>query len=95
MSRNEAQTRRDLIDIEHRKASGLDSYLSARYQACALNLNFYLKELHGEKYGLDNNLALSLQLSELDYLQSKVIKDKENYIPQNVISYVAGFDSKL
>ena len=81
--------------IEHRKASGLDSYLSARYQACALNLNFYLKKLHGEKYGLDNNLALSLQFSELDHSQSKVIKDKEGFIPQNVISYVADFDSKL
>lgn len=81
--------------IEHCKANGLDSYLSARYQACALNLNFYLKKLHGDKYGLDNNLALSLQFSELDHSQSKVIKDKEGFIPQNVISYVADFDSKL
>lgn len=81
--------------IEHRKASGLDSYLSARYQACALNLNFYLKKLHGEKYGLDNNLALSLQFSELDYSQSKVVKDREGFIPQNVISYIADFDNKL
>ncbi|MFA7654352.1 MAG: DUF3644 domain-containing protein [Candidatus Magasanikbacteria bacterium] len=81
--------------IEHRKASGLDSYLSARYQACALNLNFYLKKLHGEKYGLDNNLALSLQFSALDYSQPKVTKDDEKYIPQNVISYIADFDSKL
>ena len=81
--------------IEHRKASGLDSYLSAHYQACALNLNFYLKRLHGEKYGLDNNLALSLQFSELDYSQAKIIKDKEGFIPQNVISYIANFDSKL
>jgi Protein of unknown function (DUF3644) len=52
--------------IEHKKAAGLDSYLSARYQACALNLNFYLKKLHGDKYGLDHNLALSLQFAELD-----------------------------
>lgn len=81
--------------IEHRKASGLDSYLSARYQACALNLNHYLKKLHGTKYGLDANLALSLQFSELDHSQVKVIKDKENFIPQNVVSYIAKFDSKL
>ncbi len=81
--------------IEHRKANSLDSYLSARYQACALNFNFYLKKLHAEKYGLDNNLALSLQFSELDYSQSKVIKDKENYIPQNVTSYIAKFDNDL
>lgn len=81
--------------IEHRKANGLDSYLSARYQACALNLNFYLKKLHGDKYGLDNNLALSLQFSELDYSQAKIIKDKKEFIPKNIISYIAGFDGKL
>ena len=78
-----------------KKASGLDSYLSARYQACALNFNFYLKKLHGDKLGLDQNLALSLQFAELDYSQSKVIKDKENLIPGDVISYISTFDSKL
>lgn len=81
--------------IEHRKASGLDSYLSARYQACALNFNYYLKKCHGEKYGLDNNLALSLQFAELDASQSKVLKDREGLISQDVVSYVAAFDSRL
>ena len=81
--------------IEHKKAAGLDSYLSARYQACALNFNHYLTKLHGEKYGLDQNLALSLQFAELDYSQSKIVKDKEGLIPHNVISYIAAFDSAL
>jgi hypothetical protein len=81
--------------IEHKKAAGLDSYLSARYQACALNSNFYLKKLHGEKYGLDQNLALSLQFAELGYSQSKIIKDKESMIPEGVVSYISSFDSKL
>jgi hypothetical protein len=81
--------------IEHKKAVGLDSYLSARYQASALNFNHYLKKLHGEKYGLDQSLALSLQFAELDYEQSKVVKDKEGLIPSDVISYISGFDSKL
>lgn len=81
--------------VEHRKAVGLDSYLSARYQACAMNFNYYLKELHAVKYGLDNNLALSLQFAELDYMQVKAIKDKEGYMPKNVISYIADFDNKL
>lgn len=81
--------------VEHRKAAGLDSYLSARYQACALNFNFYLKQLHGEKYGLDENLALSLQFAQLDYSQATVIKDREDLIPQDVISYISAFDSNL
>jgi hypothetical protein len=81
--------------VEHKKADGLDSYMSARYQACALNYNHYLKLLHGDKHGLDNSLALSIQFAELDYSQSQFIKDKESLIPKHIISYIAGFDSKL
>jgi Domain of unknown function (DUF3644) len=81
--------------VEHKKAIGWDSYLSARYQACALNFNSYLKRLHGEKFGLDHNLALSLQFAELDYAQAQVIKDKENLIPSNIMSYIATFDAQL
>lgn len=81
--------------VEHKKASGLDSYLSARYQACALNYNYYLKELFGLKYSLDNNLALSLQFAELDYMQAKTIKDKEGLIPKEIQSYIAAFDNSL
>jgi len=81
--------------IEHKKATGLDSYLSARYQACALNYNFYLKKLFGEKFSMDKNLALSLQFAELDYQQAQVIKDKTDLIPRSVQSYIAAFDNKL
>jgi len=81
--------------IEHKKAIGLDSYLSGRYQACALNFNFYLKKLHGKKYSLDNHLALSLQFAELDYTQAQFIKDKENLIPKAIQNYIATFDNSL
>jgi hypothetical protein len=36
-----------------------------------------------------------LQFAELDHTQAKLIKDKENLIPANVISYISTFDSKL
>ena len=83
------------IKLNIRRQRRLILYLSARYQACALNFNYYLKKLHGEKYALDINLALSLQFAELDYSQSKVLKDREEQIPKNVISYIAAFDSAL
>ena len=81
--------------VEHKKAAGLDSYLSARYQACALNFNFYLKKLHGDRFALDHNLALSLQFAELDLTQSDLIKDREKLIPEEIVSYVSSFDNKL
>lgn len=81
--------------IEHKKASGLDSYLSARYQACALNYNYYLKSLHGEQYSLDEKLALSLQFSELSYSQAMTMKDNDDLIPAHIRSYIAQFDDSL
>src|SRR5262249_41166629 len=81
--------------VEHKKASGLDSYLSARYQACALNFNYYLKQLHGTKFSLDQSLALSLQFAALDETQSTFIKDQERLIPEEIISYVSGFENGL
>ena len=81
--------------IEHKKAVGLDSYFSARYQACALNYNYYLKKLHGLEYSLDKRLALSLQFAELDHTQVEVIKDKEEKIPNYIRNYVADFEKDL
>lgn len=81
--------------IEHKKATGLDSYLSARYQACALNYNYYLKKLHGTKYSLDKQLALSLQFAELNHSQASVIKDKEQKIPSHIRTFIADFDQNL
>lgn len=81
--------------IVHRSAPELDSHLSARYQACALNFNYYLKKLHGEEFSLDANLALSLQFAELDYEQQEVIKDKNELIPKNIQTYIADFDRGL
>ncbi len=44
---------------------------------------------------MDHSLALSLQFAELDYGQAQVIKDKENLIPREIMSYIAAFDSRL
>ena len=81
--------------IVHKSVPELDSHLSARYQACALNYNYYLKQLHGEEYSLDSNLALSIQFSELDYEQKDIIKDKKEMIPKNIQTYIASFDKEL
>lgn len=81
--------------IEHRKSEGIDGYFSARYQACALNFNFYLKKLHGDRYSLDRKLALSLQFAEFDYDQSQIMKDAIKMIPTHIRTYVADFENQL
>ncbi len=52
-------------EIEHQMTRSLDSYLSGRYQACALNYNTYLKKLFGKKHAIDHQLTYSIPFVEL------------------------------
>ena len=81
-------------EIEHQMTRSLDNYLCGYYQACALNFNRYIKELFGDKYGIDNHLAFSIQfmkISEDQILGSKPEAD----IPENLRTYIAEFNANL
>jgi len=80
-------------EIEHRMSPHLDNYLSARYQACCLNCNYYLKQLFGEKYGIDQFMTYTLQFAQLS--EEQVGAAREEDIPANVRAYVARFDEQL
>ncbi len=71
----------------------LDTYVSARYQACAVNFNHYIKQLFGTKYGIDRHLAYSLQFAELS--EEQIAPPSDADLPANVRSYIAAFDSQL
>jgi hypothetical protein len=79
--------------ITHHMSPALDQYVSARYQACCLNYNRYIKELFGEQYGIDQHLSYSLQFQNLsrDQLSSPADAD----VPDDVRSFIARFDSML
>jgi hypothetical protein len=81
-------------EIEHQMTRALDSSLSGRYQACALNFNRYIKSLFGKKYGLDEQLTYSIQFSELSEEQITGPKP-EAEIPPRVRAFIAQFDSNL
>ena len=81
-------------EIEHQMTISLDNYLSGRYQACAMNYNYYLKKLFGENHGLDNNLTYSLQFSELTEEQILGVREETN-VPERLRSYIAKFDQSL
>jgi uncharacterized protein DUF3644 len=80
-------------EIEHHMSPALDSFVSARYQACALNFNFYIKKLFGQKYGIDQYLAYSLQFAE--FSEEQIAAPAEEDLPPNIRSYIAEFDSRL
>jgi hypothetical protein len=72
----------------------LDSYLSGRYQACALNYNNYIKQLFGKRFGLDTHLTYSIQFVELTDEQLAGPKPEAS-IPERLRAFVVEFDSAL
>lgn len=80
-------------EIEHQMTRRLDNYLSGRYQACALNYNYYLKKLFGPEQGIEQHMLYSLQFGELTPSDDRS-KEAED-IPVRVRSYIADFDQGL
>jgi hypothetical protein len=81
-------------EIEHQMVSGLNNYLSGRYQACAFNFNTYLKKLFGTPAGLDEHLTYSLQFAQIE-LEQVPKKQGEEKLPANLRAYIANFDGAL
>jgi len=80
-------------EIEHKMCPELDNYLSARYQACCMNYNDYLKQLFGSKYGIDQFMTYALQFAQLS--EEQITPAREEDIPHNVKAYVTRFDDQL
>lgn len=81
-------------EIEHQMTRSLDSYLSGRYQACALNFNEYIKKLFGKQYGLDEHLTYSLQFVQIAQEQIQGAAPQAQ-IPENIRAYIAEYDGAL
>ena len=81
-------------EIEHQMTRSLDSYLSGRYQACALNYNEYIKKLFGKRFAIDRQLAYSIQFVELTEEQVAGPRPEAN-IPERLRAYIAEFDGAL
>jgi len=81
-------------EIEHQMTMALDNYLSARYQACAINYNNYICKLFGNKYKIDRSLTYSIQFVQISNDQISQGREIAN-IPEKLRAYIVEFDSKL
>lgn len=81
-------------EIEHQMTTRLDDYLSARFQACCLNYNHYVKELFGDQHGIDRFLSFSLQFSSISEDHATQIREFSE-LPKNIASYITDFDSNI
>ena len=81
-------------EIEHQMTNKIDDLLSARFQACGLNYNYYLKKLFPKQDGIEKHLSFSLQFSSLSEKQIDQLVDYEG-LPQNIATYIQKFDQEL
>ncbi len=81
-------------EIEHQMTSRIDDILSARFQACALNYNEYIKELFGADNGIEKHLSFSIQFSTISTEQKELLEEYPG-LPANIQSYVKDFDAEL
>jgi hypothetical protein len=81
-------------EIEHQMTTKIDDYLSARFQACCLNYNQYIKQLFTSVHGIDKHLSFSLQFSTIGDDHIKQLREFTD-LPPNIASYVNGYDSAL
>lgn len=81
-------------EIEHRMTGQLDSSLSAKFQACCLNYNAYIKSLFGDRYGIDKHLAFSLQFSSISREQADALPTAHE-MPSHIKSFIQGFENQL
>lgn len=81
-------------EIEHQMTTRIDDLLSARFQACSLNYNEYLKKFFGDDLGIERHLSFSLQFSSIDDEQKELISEQKG-LPKNIHSFIDYFDSSL
>jgi hypothetical protein len=81
-------------EIEHQMTSKIDDFLSARFQACCLNFNHYIKHLFGDDYGIDKHLSFSLQFSSISEDQINQLRQFTD-LPQNISAYINAFDDEI
>lgn len=81
-------------EVEHQMTSRLDNTLSAKFQACCLNYNDYIKKLFGEKQGIDKHLAFSLQFSSISQDQAAALPTPDK-MPAHIKAFVQGFEDRL
>lgn len=81
-------------EIEHQMTSRIDDFLSARFQACALNYNEYVKKLFGADNGIEKHLSFSLQFSTIA-TEQKGLLEQHPGLPANIEGYISDFDAGL
>ncbi|WP_304507973.1 DUF3644 domain-containing protein [Anaerotignum sp.] len=81
-------------EIEHQMTDKIDEYLSAKLQACAINFDYYITNLFGDKYNLSKELSLAIQFSPLSPEQQQELR-VNTHITTNIQNFIVDFENEL
>jgi len=81
-------------EIEHQMTTKIDNNLSAKYQACVLNYNHYIKKLFGNQLGINKYLAFSLQFSSISKEQMASLPSPD-LMPSHIEGFISNFENDL
>lgn len=81
-------------EIEHQMTTRIDASFSAKFQACCLNYNDYMKQLFGADSGIDRYLSFSLQFSSISRDQLEQLKTQP-MLPAHIQGFVQDFEAAL
>ena len=81
-------------EIEHQMTRQLDDTVSAKFQACCLNYNYYIKKLFGEKHAVDHLLDFSLQFSSMKEEQIESAPSPDE-MPSHIHKFLRDFEDNM
>lgn len=81
-------------EIEHQMTDKIDEYLSAKLQACAINFDYYICTLFGDKYNLSRELSLAIQFSPISPEQRESLQGNP-HITTNIKNFIVDFEETL
>lgn len=81
-------------EIEHRMSIRIDSEISAKLQACAINYSEYVERWFGVRNGVSSKLAMSIQFSEISPRQAEQLRGNSG-LSTEIQNFIATFEDKL
>lgn len=81
-------------EIEHQMTKRIDNSISAKVQACAINYNYYIKQLFGDPFGVDQDLGLAIQFSPIEAEQKSTLY-KNDKMANNLRQFISSFEDGL
>ena len=83
-------------EIEHQRTDRIDEYIGSKLQACALNYNRELVKLFGEKHSIQPHLSLAIQLTPLDPMQERQLREEAGSLRHsNIMKFITEFEAEL